>query len=79
MWFLILHPFEDGNGRIARALTDMFLAKNDNIPYRFYSMSSQIQKNRKEYYEILEKTQTGTMDITNWIKWFLENILLLYI
>ena len=76
LWFLILHPFEDGNGRIARALTDMLLAKNDNIPYRFYSMSSQIQKNRKEYYEILEKTQKGSMDITNWIKWFLENILL---
>ena len=56
LWFVILHPFEDGNGRIARALTDMILAKNDNSSYRFYSMSSQIQKNRKSYYDILEIT-----------------------
>lgn len=76
LWFVVLHPFEDGNGRIARALTDMLLAKNDNTPYRFYSMSSQIQKNRKSYYEILEKTQKGTKDITNWLVWFLENLLL---
>ena len=75
LWFLILHPFEDGNGRIARALSDMILAKNDNSQYRFYSMSSQIQKNRKAYYDILEKTQKGSMDITNWIEWFLENLL----
>lgn len=76
LWFVVLHPFDDGNGRIARALTDMLLAKNDNTPYRFYSMSSQIQKNRKSYYEILEKTQKGSMDITNWLVWFLENLLL---
>lgn len=76
LWFVVLHPFEDGNGRIARALTDMLLAKNDNSSYRFYSMSSQIQKNRKTYYEILEKTQKGSMDITNWLVWFLENLLL---
>lgn len=76
LWFVVLHPFEDGNGRIARALTDMLLAKNDNSSYRFYSMSSQIQKNRKSYYEILEKTQKGSMDITNWLVWFLENLLL---
>lgn len=75
LWFVILHPFEDGNGRIARALTDMILAKSDNSSYRFYSMSSQIQKNRKAYYAILEKTQKGTMDITKWIEWFLENLL----
>lgn len=75
LWFVILHPFDDGNGRIARALTDMLLAKNDKSSYRFYSMSSQIQKNRKSYYEILEKTQKGSMDITNWLIWFLENLL----
>ncbi len=75
LWFVILHPFEDGNGRIARALTDMILAKADNSSYRFYSMSSQIQNNRKAYYEILEKTQKGSIDITKWIEWFLENLL----
>lgn len=76
LWFVILHPFEDGNGRIARALADMLLAQNDNSTYRFYSMSSQIQKNRKAYYEIIEKTQKGSMDVTNWLIWFLENLLL---
>lgn len=75
LWFVILHPFDDGNGRIARALTDMMLAKSDDSPYRFYSMSSQIQKNRKAYYEILEKTQKESMDITDWLVWFLENLL----
>ena len=76
LWFVILHPFDDGNGRIARALTDMMLARSDDSKFRFYSMSSQIQKNRKSYYEILEKTQKGTMDITNWLVWFLENLLI---
>ncbi|MDD3436194.1 MAG: Fic family protein [Candidatus Gastranaerophilales bacterium] len=75
LWFATLHPFEDGNGRIARALTDMILAQQDNSKYRFYSMSSQIKKTRKAYYEILEKTQKGSMDITNWIIWFLETLL----
>lgn len=75
LWFLILHPFDDGNGRIARALTDMILAKSDECKYRFYSMSSQIQKNRKSYYQILEETQKGSMDITNWLDWFLNNLL----
>lgn len=75
LWFVILHPFDDGNGRIARALTDMVLAKSDDCKYRFYSMSSQIQKNRKSYYQILEKTQKGSMDITNWLEWFLNNLL----
>lgn len=75
LWFVILHPFDDGNGRIARVLTDMMLAESDNSKLRFYSMSSQIQKNRKSYYEILEKTQKGSMDITNWLVWFLENLL----
>lgn len=76
LWFVILHPFDDGNGRIARALTDMILARSDDSKFRFYSMSSQIQKNRKSYYEILEKTQKGPMDITNWLVWFLENLLI---
>ncbi len=76
LWFVILHPFDDGNGRIARALTDMLLARSDDTPFRFYSMSSQIQKNRNKYYEILEKTQKGSMDITNWLLWFLENLLI---
>lgn len=75
LWFLILHPFDDGNGRVARALTDMLLARSDENQIRFYSMSSQIQKNRKSYYQILEKTQKGSMDITNWLVWFLENLL----
>ena len=76
LWFVILHPFDDGNGRIARALTDMTLAKSDNLNFRFYSMSSQIRKGRKSYYNILERTQKGTLDITKWIIWFLENLLL---
>ena len=76
LWFVILHPFDDGNGRIARALTDMMLARSDDSKFRFYSMASQIQKNRKSYYAILEKTQKGTMDITNWLVWFLENLLI---
>ena len=76
LWFVILHPFDDGNGRIARALSDMILTRSDDSKYRFYSMSSQIQKNRKNYYKILEKTQKGSMDITDWLIWFLENLLL---
>lgn len=76
LWFVILHPFDDGNGRIARALTDMLLSRSDESDLRFYSMSAQIQKSRKGYYEILEKTQKGSMDITNWLVWFLENLLI---
>ena len=74
LWFVTLHPFEDGNGRIARAITDMLLARSDGLPQRFYSMSSQIQKDRKSYYEILEKTQKGNLDITEWIDWFLNTL-----
>lgn len=74
LWFVIIHPFEDGNGRIARAITDMLLAKSENSPNRFYSMSSQIQKNRKSYYEILQITQKESVDITSWIVWFLKNM-----
>jgi Fic family protein len=72
LWFITIHPFEDGNGRITRAITEMLLARSDSSARRFYSMSSQIRTERKQYYEILEKTQKGTFDITNWIEWFLE-------
>ena len=75
LWFVILHPFDDGNGRIARALTDMLLARSDGNKSRFYSMPAQIQKNRKSYYSVLEITQKDSMDITEWIEWFLENLL----
>lgn len=72
LWFVTIHPFEDGNGRIARALTDMLLAQSDRSSQRFYSMSAQIRVERKQYYEVLEKTQKGNLDITDWIKWFLS-------
>lgn len=72
LWFVTIHPFEDGNGRITRALTDMLLAQADKSNQRFYSMSAQIRLERKQYYEILEKTQKGNLDITDWIVWFLK-------
>lgn len=72
LWFLTLHPFDDGNGRIARAITDMQLSKADGVNQRFYSMSAQIKKERKAYYKILEHTQKNDLDITLWIIWFLE-------
>lgn len=72
LWFVTIHPFDDGNGRITRALTDMLLAQSDKSNQRFYSMSAQIRMERKQYYELLEKTQKGNLDITNWIIWFLS-------
>ena len=72
LWFVTIHPFDDGNGRIARALTDMLLAQADKSPQRFYSMSAQIQAERNEYYDILENTQKGDLDITPWLIWFLD-------
>ena len=72
LWFVTNHPFEDGNGRITRALTDMLLAQSDKSNQRFYSMSAQIRIERKGYYDMLEKTQKGSLDITEWIKWFLK-------
>jgi Fic family protein len=72
LWFVTIHPFDDGNGRIARALTDLQLSRADESSQRFYSMSAQIRKERKEYYDILESTQKGSMDITDWITWFLH-------
>jgi Fic family protein len=72
LWFVTIHPFEDGNGRIGRAIAETCLARSDGSAQRFYSMSSQILEERKGYYEVLEKTQTGSLDITEWLKWFLE-------
>jgi Fic family protein len=72
LWFVTIHPFDDGNGRITRALTDMLLAQSDNSTQRFYSMSAQIRLERKQYHEILEKTQKGNLEITEWIRWFLN-------
>jgi len=72
LWFVTIHPFDDGNGRISRAITDMLLARSDKSVQRFYSMSAQVRVERKEYYNILEKTQKGNLDITEWILWFLN-------
>ena len=71
LWFVTIHPFDDGNGRIARAIADMALARSEGSPQRFYSMSAQIRMERGAYYGILEATQKGDLDITGWIKWFL--------
>ena len=71
LWFVTIHPFDDGNGRIARAIADLALARSENSPQRFYSMSAQIRQERNAYYDILEQTQKGTMDITPWMEWFL--------
>ena len=70
-WFVTVHPFEDGNGRIARAIADLALARADRIPERFYSMSAQIERERKEYYTWLETCQKGDLNITRWLEWFL--------
>jgi Fic family protein len=72
LWFVTIHPFEDGNGRIARAIADMALARSENSSSRFYSMSAQIRIERNAYYEILEATQKGDLDITDWLLWFLD-------
>ncbi len=72
LWFVTIHPFEDGNGRIARALSDMMLARSEQTPQRFYSMSAQIRNERDAYYGALEETQKGTMDVTKYLKWFLD-------
>ena len=71
-WFVTLHPFEDGNGRMARAISDMLLARSDRTSQRFYSMSAQIRVERKGYYQTLEKSQKGNLDITSWLRWFLD-------
>jgi Fic family protein len=71
-WFVTIHPFDDGNGRIARAIADMVLARSEKGPQRFYSMSSQIQLERKAYYDVLERCQKGGLNISSWIEWYLE-------
>jgi len=71
LWFVTIHPFEDGNGRIARAIADQALAQSEGSPQRFYSMSSQIRRERADYYAILERTQKGGLDVTEWLQWFL--------
>lgn len=72
LWFVTVHPFEDGNGRIARAIADMALARADGIPERFYSLSNQIETERKHYYAHLERQQRGSPEITEWLSWFLD-------
>lgn len=72
LWFVTIHPFDDGNGRIARAIADMQLARADGSGQRYYSMSAQIRQERNAYYAILEKTQKGTLNITPWLEWFLS-------
>ncbi len=71
LWFVTIHPFDDGNGRIGRAIADMMLARSEKTSHRFYSLSAQIQTERKKYYAILEQTQKGELDVTSWIEWFL--------
>jgi Fic family protein len=71
LWFVTIHPFADGNGRIARAIADMVLARSEQSSQRFYSMSAQIRNERKTYYEMLERTQRGGLDVTPWLEWFL--------
>jgi len=70
-WFVTIHPFEDGNGRLARAIADMMLARSEAVPQRFYSMSAQIQRERSDYYLVLESCQKGDLDVTEWLAWFL--------
>ncbi len=71
LWFVTIHPFDDGNGRIARAIADLTLARSEHSSQRFYSMSAQIRQERNAYYEILERTQKGRLDVTPWMEWFL--------
>lgn len=74
LWFVAVHPFEDGNGRIARALTEMALAQDEGLETRFYSLSSQIMADREAYYDVLERTNTGNGDVTEWMQWFLASM-----
>ncbi|VAW46920.1 Fic domain protein, PA0574 type [hydrothermal vent metagenome] len=73
-WFVTIHPFDDGNGRFSRIIAERLLAKSENTTARFYSLSTQIEKNRKEYYDILERTQKGSLELTEWIIWFLKQV-----
>src|SRR5574344_2204270 len=75
LWFVSIHPFEDGNGRLTRILSDMMLCKGDGSDFRFYNISSQINKDKNHYYDILERTQRGDGDITEWIVWYAETLI----
>lgn len=72
LWFVTIHPFEDGNGRIARALSDLLLTRSDQVPSRFYSISAQIELQKKDYYRELEMAQRGDLNITSWLQWYLS-------
>ena len=74
LWFVTVHPFEDGNGRLARAITDMALSQDEQQPMRFFSLSAQILRERESYYTMLERTQRGTLDVTEWLRWFLIQV-----
>jgi Fic family protein len=74
LWFVTLHPFEDGNGRIARALTDLAICQDEQRPVRLFSLSAQIMRERNAYYDVLERTQRGGLDVTPWLAWFLEQV-----
>lgn len=74
LWFVSIHPFEDGNGRLARILSDMLLAKGDDSEFRFYNISTQINKDKNRYYQILEKIQHGDGDITEWLVWYANTL-----
>lgn len=74
LWFITLHPFEDGNGRLARAISDLCLAQADQMPQRFYSLSTQIESDKKNYYQQLEAQQRGNLDISAWLHWFLKSL-----
>lgn len=74
LWFVAIHPFDDGNGRLTRTITDLLLSRADGLPHRFYSMSAEILMNKKDYYTILEQTTTGGLDITPWLEWFLTTM-----
>ena len=71
-WFVAIHPFDDGNGRLARTITDLLMARSDGMPHRYYSVSTEIRNRKKEYYAVLERTSCGEMDVTEWILWFLD-------
>lgn len=75
LWFVTLHPLDDGNGRVARAVGDMALARAEQSSQRYYSLSAQIQRDRKNYYDLLERTQKGSLDVTEWLQWFLSGVL----
>lgn len=74
LWFVTIHPFDDGNGRLCRLITEMLLARADGFKWRCYSLSAQILRNRKSYYSLLEEAQKGGLDVTDWLKWFLATL-----